>query len=182
MIPVDVAACVDDLVTRVISDAAGDYPGVHTREGVIGDRMATAEDIVELQNAELAVAQREAVGAQAAAASAQKRCAEAEARCTMLAKRLKTMRAATEDTYAYVMHCDTCGDTCDARDLRDFEPCCECQMMFCEPCTEAYLCRHVGEAFGTEHIEYLCGRCATNGQHRTYTTTDELAGGAPAAP
>ena len=53
MIPVDVAACVDDLVTRVISDAAGDYPGVHTREGVIGDRMATAEDIVELQNAEL---------------------------------------------------------------------------------------------------------------------------------
>ena len=66
MIPVDVAACVDDLVTRVISDAAGDYPGVHTREGVIGDRMATAEDIVELQNAELTVAQREAVGAQAA--------------------------------------------------------------------------------------------------------------------
>ena len=84
MIPVDVAACVHDLVTRVISDAAGDYPGVHTREGVIGDRMATAEDIVELQNAELAVAQREAVGAQAAAASAQKRCAEAEAKCAML--------------------------------------------------------------------------------------------------
>ena len=182
MIPVDVAACVDDLVTRVISDAAGDYPGVHTREGVIGDRMATAEDIVELQNAELAVAQREAAGAQAAAASAQKRCAEAEARCTMLAKRLKTMRAATEDTYAYVMHCDACGDVCDARDIRSFEQCYECEMLFCETCTEAYLCRHVGEAFGTEHIEYLCGRCATNGQHRTYTTTDELAGGAPAAP
>ena len=39
----DVAACVDDLVTRTISDAAGDYPGVHTREGVIGDRMLRSE-------------------------------------------------------------------------------------------------------------------------------------------
>jgi hypothetical protein len=182
MAPVDVVACVDDLVTCVISDAAGSYPGVHTREEVIGDKMATAEDIVELQNAELTAAQCEAAGAQAAAAAAEKRCAGAEARCTMLAKRLKTMRAAAEDTYAYVMHCDTCGDVCDARDIRSFDRCYECEMLFCETCTEAYLCRHVGEAFGQEHVEYLCGRCATNGQHRTYTTTDELAGGAPAAP
>eukprot|EP01046_Picozoa_sp_COSAG06_P041964 COSAG06_NODE_5281_length_3589_cov_12.089112_4_plen_182_part_00 len=180
MIPVDVAACVGDLVTRVISDAAGDYPGVHTREGVIGDRMATAEDIVELQNAELTAAQREAAGAQAAAASAEKRCAEAEAKCAMLAKRLKTMRTGAEDTYAYVMHCDTCGDTCDARDLREFEPCYECEMTFCEPCTEAYLLRQVSEAFGTEHIEHICLRCATNGQTRAYTTTDELLGDPPA--
>ena len=69
MIPVDVVACVDDLVTRVISDAAGDYPGVHTREGVIGDRMATAEDIVELQNAELSAAQRRAAKAEAEVAT-----------------------------------------------------------------------------------------------------------------
>ena len=176
MIPADVGACVDDLVTRVISDAAGKYPGVNTRKEVIGDKMACDEDVVDLMNAELEAVQDEATGAQAAAASAEKRCAEAEARCTMLAKRLKTMRTGARNTFLFVMHCNTCGDVCDARDdARSFEQCYECEMLFCETCTEAYLCRYVDE-----YIKYLCGRCATNGQHRTYTTTDELLEDPPA--
>ena len=69
MIPVDVAACVDDLVTRVISNAAGDYPGAHTREQVIGDKMATAEDVTALMNAELEAEQRRAAKAEAEVAT-----------------------------------------------------------------------------------------------------------------
>eukprot|EP01046_Picozoa_sp_COSAG06_P013272 COSAG06_NODE_800_length_12197_cov_9.094974_3_plen_99_part_00 len=65
MIPTDVVACVDDLVTRVISDATGDYPGVHTRKQVIGNKMAFTEDVMTLMNAELTVAQNEMAECQA---------------------------------------------------------------------------------------------------------------------
>jgi hypothetical protein len=82
MIPVDVATCVDDLVTRTISDAAGDYPGVHTREGVIGDKMATAEDVMTLMDAELGAEQRRAAQAEAKIAELKRQVErESNARC-----------------------------------------------------------------------------------------------------
>jgi hypothetical protein len=75
MIPTDVVACVDDLVTRVISDAAGDYPGVHTRKQVIGNKMAFTEDVMTLMNAELTVAQNEMVECQAKIAELERQVA-----------------------------------------------------------------------------------------------------------
>ena len=69
MVEQEVAACLHELVSKVIDDSAGDCPGVRMRKRLRGDARVFDGDVINCMNAELDAAQRQAVAPLRAAAA-----------------------------------------------------------------------------------------------------------------
>eukprot|EP01043_Picozoa_sp_COSAG02_P032444 COSAG02_NODE_2168_length_9608_cov_38.056893_7_plen_175_part_00 len=165
----DVAACVHDLVSRVVQDVdAGDYLGASLRDEISD---AASPNAIDMMNAEFEAIQSQLDTSNAHNTTVNNQNALLRNKIEQLQNVLGKMRDGVYTNLDDAVMCDVCGDTWHELDTAHTCYCgyCDDGDCFCETCAGQYLTIPTDEdAFP------VCASCATGGFIVPYTTISEL--------